>query len=301
MKSSGILVVGSANMDLVVRCERLPYPGETLLGSDFQTIPGGKGANQAVAIAKLGGDVSFLGKLGHDAFGHELHNSLIGCGVRTDLVSFTREAPSGIAAITVDGSGQNTIVVSPGANSLVRATDVERAASGFSVHLAQLEVPTSCLQPLGKEALFILNPAPARALPNDLIRRVEILTPNEQELQLLTGIEPSNSSRLERAADRLLARGVKEVVVTLGPGGCFWKNAEASLRIEGRSVKAVDATAAGDCFNGALALFLYQGRPIELAIRLANAAAAISTTRSGAQPSMPISAELEQFAPELFF
>ncbi len=298
--SPRILVVGSSNTDMVVRVERVPRAGETVLGGSFLTAGGGKGANQAVAAAKAGGQVTFLGRVGRDVYGDEARARLRGYGIETKFVGRDEKEPSGVALILVAGNGENSIAVAAGANGKLSAADVREAKAAFvgaGVMVAQLEVPL----PAVREAVRLaraqgvrvsLNPAPARVLPDALLRQVAVLTPNETEAELLTGIAVRNAATARRAAEALLARGVGAVIVTLGARGALLATRDGARLIAGFRMKAVDTTAAGDTFNGALAVAWAEGQSLEEAVRFANAAAAISVTRKGAQPSVPERAEI---------
>jgi ribokinase len=304
MAEGKVLVVGSANMDLVVHTPRFPAAGETLLGGRFETFPGGKGANQAVAIGKLGGSVDFLAKLGSDAFGDALLASLTDAGVDTKLLLRTDGHPSGVAVITVDEGGQNTIVVAPGSNMNLSPEEVEAATyGGYAIYLAQLEVPIESVAALAAarpaDAPFVLNPAPARALSDDLLSRTTYLTPNQSETQFLTGQFPTDDASCLAAAAPLLDRGVENVIITLGAHGSFLANQRGGRHFPTLNVRAVDTTAAGDAFNGALAHFLAQGREIKNAIPLANCAGALAATKPGAQAGMPTWDEFLYAASEL--
>lgn len=303
MKRSGILVVGSANMDMVVTTRRFPSPGETVFGHSFNMYPGGKGANQAVAAAMLGGRVHFIGKMGRDIFRQKLCAAMRRSGVVLDGVSVDHSAPTGIALITVDHSGQNQIVVLSGSNMVLMPRDVDRERRLFAragVLLTQLEIPLAAVRKAIHHAkqhglTVILNPAPARRLSRLLLRNVDYLTPNETELQVLADARVTNVRSAERAARRLLEQGVGSVLVTLGAQGCLLVGAGTVRLFPARPVRPVDTTAAGDTFNGALAFGLAEGRSVDDAIRLANDAAAFSVTRRGAQSSMPSMAELLAF------
>ncbi|HZW03832.1 MAG TPA: ribokinase [Anaerolineaceae bacterium] len=295
-----ILVVGSLNMDLVVRTPHHPALGETVLGSRFETIPGGKGANQAVAAARLDGRVAMVGRVGGDAFGQALTDNLARNQVDAAQVQRDPQAASGVALITVSADGQNTIVVAMGANAELAPEDlpVERFA-GAQILLLQLETPLPTVLRAAQLArehgmTVILNPAPAQPLPEELYRLIDYLVPNQTELALLAGGEPA----IDRAVEKLSGRGVKHIVVTLGEDGCLLAGPETHLRIPAFQVRAVDTVAAGDAFLGALAVALGEGRCLEEAARWGNAAGAIAVTRPGAQPSLPDRAELEQFLEE---
>jgi ribokinase len=295
-----ILVVGSANMDLVVSCDRFPQPGETLFAHTFATYPGGKGANQAVAGARLGGRVLFLGKMGRDAFQKELERSLVQNGVCLDYLLTDPEAPTGVALITVDGQGQNEILVASGSNMKLTPAELEANRSLFaeaSVVLLQLEVPVETVAraiELARQegATVVLNPAPAQPLPASLLAGVDLLTPNETEAAVLTGLDVQDEASAEAAARHLLDLGVGTVIITLGARGALLVTPERAQRFPALRVQAVDTTAAGDAFNGALALALAQDAPWEAAVPFANAVAAFAVTRRGAQPSMPTLDEL---------
>ena len=303
MKKQGILVVGSANMDLVASAARFPAPGETVLGAGFGIYPGGKGANQAVCAAKLGGDVLFLGKIGDDLFGEKLSRGLKENGVRLDRLLVAGDAPTGTALIAVDGNGENEIIVVPGSNMELLPADVRRARPAFDavrVLLLQLEIPLATVTAAAeiahaRGAVVVLNPAPARPLPPKLLALVDYLTPNETELGQLSGLPVTGIPAAVRAARALLARGVKNVVVTLGEQGALFVDGTSSRRFPARRVNPVDTTGAGDAFNGALALAIADGRPVGDAIPFANAAAALSVTRRGAQSSMPTMREVRRF------
>lgn len=286
-----LTVVGSANLDLVVRTESFPCPGETVRGLEFATYPGGKGANQAVAAGKLGFGVRFVGKLGRDGFADVLRSSLTEAGC--DLARLgTGQEPTGNAVITVDGAGQNTIVVTAGANGELTAEDVQDLGDGWA--LVQLEIPLPTVRAvIERVGPTILNPAPAQDLPDDLLRQVAILTPNETEAAALTGVLPADPASDRAAAEALLRRGVRAVVLTLGARGAYLLDAEGEFRVEAPKVTPVDTTAAGDAFNGALAGFLASGLSIREAMPWACRVASISVTRRGAQTSMPTRAELE--------
>ncbi|MEW6511951.1 MAG: ribokinase [Bacteroidota bacterium] len=303
MDRNGVLVVGSANMDMVVKTRRFPEPGETVFGDHFGMFPGGKGANQAVCCAKLGGNVYFIGKMGNDILREKLARSMKSDGVRLEHVSVDPSESTGIAMITVDGRGQNEIVVVSGSNMKLLPADIDRETSIFSaakIVLLQLEIPLRTVIRTAELArrravTVILNPAPARPLPGRLLKMVDYLTPNETELEQLSGLPVRGIRSVERAAQLLIRRGVKNVLVTLGPKGCLLVNDTATKLFPGRQVRAVDTTAAGDAFNGALAFSLASGESLMEAIPFANAVAAFSVTRMGAQSSMPTMRELESF------
>lgn len=301
MRSEGVLVVGSANMDLVVVTERFPNPGETVLGKHFDMFPGGKGANQAVACARLGGKTVFLGKMGKDNFKDLLIESMGGNGVLLDHLLIDGEKGTGTALITVDGKGENEIIVISGSNMCLGAEEVAAQISLFQrarVVLTQLEIPLPTVLKTAElakqnEAIFILNPAPANTLPRELLALTDFLTPNETELELLSGKRVTDLSSAANAARELVAQGVKNVVVTMGEQGALLVNKDGDRHYPARKVVAVDTTAAGDAFNGAMAFSLAEGRSIEKAIELANAVAGIAVTKMGAQSSLPKLCDVE--------
>lgn len=302
-----VAVVGSANMDLVATMERVPAPGETVGGTRFDTFPGGKGANQAVSVARLGGDCVFLGKVGRDAFGDRLLDSMSAAGVRTDLVGRVNDESTGIAVILVDRSGENRIVVVKGANGRLCSSDVDAAADAIAsagALLVQLEIPFEAVQRAVEiahraGARVILDPAPMPSdpLPDSLLARVDIITPNQLEASALTGLaRVETESDAQLAGLRLLEKGVGTAVVKLGAGGAVVvAPGREPVRIHGHKVTAVDTTAAGDTFAGALAVAAVEGLDPVHGVEFANAAAAISVQRLGAQSSMPTRAEVEAF------
>lgn len=303
--SSGILVVGSSNIDMVVKTSHLPGPGQTVLGGDFFMNGGGKGANQAVAAARLNpkGQVRFLTKLGSDSLGSQTREQLTKEGIDPRYILTDPAAPSGVALITVDHKGENCIVVAPGANANLSEKDIETASEAIdtaAIILVQLEIPLNTVTALVETATkhnkpVILNPAPARPLPDDLLGKITIITPNETEAELLTGIPVTDSETATRAAQALKARGIHTVIITLGKNGVLLHNDTATIHLPAPKVEVVDTTAAGDVFNGALAVALAAGNPLEAAARFANHAAALSTTRLGAQSSAPTKQEVETF------
>jgi ribokinase len=306
-----LAVVGSLNMDFVVSVDRLPAPGETVLGRDFRTIPGGKGANQACAAGRLGAagvDVRMIGRVGYDVFADHLKASLSAAGVDTSAVFATRSQATGVALIWVDRAGQNSIVVASGANHALAAADVEamrRVFHGAKLALFQLESPLDTVAAalaLAREEglLTVLDPAPAHRLAPALLALVDLLTPNESEALLLLG-RPAARVTLAQApelARALLLMGSRAVVLKLGDQGCFYADGREQIHVPAFAVEARDATAAGDVFNGALAVALAEGRGMEAALRFACAAAALSVTRPGAQSSIPTRAETESFLAE---
>jgi ribokinase len=298
-----IVVVGSINIDLVAASERIPAPGETISGKTFHTFFGGKGANQAVAIARLGHPVCMVGKVGDDVFGAELNQALQAAGVDTRPVQKIPGA-SGVALINTDAHGENSIVVVPGANGEVLPTDIDRHAGLLrtaGMILTQLEIPFETVEYLAEFASthgipLMLDPAPARELPESLLRRVSWITPNETEIAQLLAETISDEGQL---AERLAVLGAENVLLKLGGRGVVLKEGRNTPRlISGFSVDAVDTTGAGDAFNGAFAVAFLSGKPPRESAEFANAAAAISVTRPGAQASMPVRSEVETFLRE---
>jgi ribokinase len=302
-----IIVVGSINLDLVVGADRIPQVGETIIGTRFNTFFGGKGANQAVAAAKLGYPVAIVGNVGSDAFGKQLRHGLKDAGVDTAYVN-TVDGPSGVALITTGGRGENNIVVVPGANGELTPKLLEKAATVLEragYLLAQLEIPLETVEYLAQFAErgdipLMLDPAPARELPETLLRRLTWITPNETETEeLLRTKHDGGEQGFEAAAERLLDCGVRNVLLKLGCRGCLVAQAHlAKERVPAFSVNAVDTTAAGDAFNAGFAVGLMRGFTAARSAVFASAVAAISVTRSGAQPSMPTLAEVHAFLSE---
>lgn len=296
-----VVVVGSSNTDMILRVAHVPRPGETILGGEFSTAPGGKGANQAVAAARAGGRVAFVARLGSDLLGDAALAGFRREGLALSHVYRDTAQPSGVALIFVGSDGENSIGVAGGANQRLSVRDIGRARGLISrarVLLLQLETPLKTVQAaarMGREAgvEVILNPAPACALPDSLLRDVSMLTPNETEATLLSGLTVNDPASAARAAQILLHRGVRTVIVTLGARGALVATSEGSRMIPGFQVKAVDTTAAGDVFSGALAVRLAEGGTLFEAVRFAHAAAALSVTRHGAQPSIPVRAKIE--------
>jgi len=297
-----IIVFGSINMDLVVRTPKLPVPGETLTGHDFYTAPGGKGANQAVAAARLGASASMVGRVGNDVFADELLDSLRQNSVDVSTVDVDGGNPSGVAVIAVDDRSENSIIVVPGANGAVGSADIkrlERALVGARVLLLQLEIPLEVVLAAAQAAWtrsvqVILDPAPAQDLPAEIYQYVSFLTPNEVEAGALVGFVVNSVERAKEAAGILLGRGAKNVIVKMGKTGAFWSDGNEAEFFPAYQVKAIDTVAAGDAFNGALAVALAGGSEVRQAIRWGMAAGALSTTKKGAQPSMPDRAAVEK-------
>lgn len=295
-----IIVVGSSNTDMVIKAPKFPVPGETLLGGTFFMFPGGKGANQAVSAARLGGHVNFIARVGSDIFGDQALQQFKKEGIKTEYIISDPKNPSGVALITLDAKGENTIVVAQGANGALTPEDVNKAEKEFEnagIILMQLETPLETIRSavalasrFGKKV--ILNPAPAQPLPEDLFKGIFIITPNESETETLLGIKISDLNSIEKAAQKLYSLGVKNVVITLGAEGAYLFNSAGGRHIPTRKVTPVDTTAAGDVFNGALAVTIAEGNSLDQAVEFANRAAALSVTRMGAQSSAPYRSEL---------
>ena len=285
---------------MVIKADHFPAPGETIMGGEFFMFPGGKGANQAVAAARLGGNVTFIAKVGNDIFGEHTLQKFREEKINTQFIISDKENPSGVALITVDKKGENTIVVAPGSNGTLSPIDILNADKEFEqadIVLMQLEIPLNTVQHAAKHANYyhkkiILNPAPARQLPDELLDGLFILTPNESEAEILLGVKISNIKSVEAAAKKLYEKGVVNVVVTLGAEGAYIYNADGGRLIPTSKVKPVDTTAAGDVFSGALAVAISEDKTLDEAVAFANQAASISVTKMGAQSSAPYRKEL---------
>lgn len=297
---SRIIVIGSSGTDMVIKSKKLPAPGETILGGTFLMNPGGKGANQAVAAARLNGNVTFITKTGNDIFGAKALQLFNNENIDTRFIIKDEENPSGVALINVDDNGENCIVVASGSNATLTANDISDEVfktNPSDLFLMQLEIPVGTVEFVAQRAVskgnrVILNPAPAHKLSGDLLGCLFLITPNETEAELLTGIKVTDAISAEKAALSLRETGVQNVIITMGGSGAYLLTSAISKMIPVVPVKAVDTTAAGDVFNGALAVAISEGKDIENAVNFANRAAAISVTRMGAQASAPYRNEL---------
>ena len=297
-----ICVIGSLNMDLVVNVDTMPKPGQTIIGSNFKEVPGGKGANQAVAMARLNGNVSMIGKVGEDGFGQTLINSLKNDKVDTTYIQ-TSKGATGVALITVDKNAQNSIVVSPGANFEVKEDDIDNnieAIKNSDIVVLQLETPLNTIKYALNKAkelnkYTILNPAPAVKLDDEIIKNVDLLTPNETELEIISGVSIETEEDIQKAAQIMIEKRVKELIVTLGSKGSLYINKEKSMFKKAYKVEAVDTTAAGDSYTGALAVALSQDKNIEDAMDFASKVGALSVLKEGAQSSLPTLEDVKNF------
>lgn len=297
-----VVVIGSCNMDMTVSCHHLPIPGQTILGDGFHTNPGGKGANQAVAAAKLGAKTQLVARIGNGMFVPRFMESYERVGLGHDFVTRDPDTPSGTALIFVDHEGENMIVVAPGANQKLTSDDVDAALSvieNAKVMILQLEVPLETVMhaaTLAKKygTTVILNPAPVRKLPKELLEKVDIMVANEVEIMILSGARDVDVSTAAQACKPILEQGVGKVITTLGKDGAVITSGDGAAKVRGFKVNAIDTTSAGDTFVGALAWGLTEGKPIEEAVHFANAAAALTCTKIGAQQAMPTREEVEE-------
>jgi ribokinase len=303
MNPASIVVVGSTNTDMVIKASHLPQPGETILGGTFFMSAGGKGANQAVAAARLGGSILFICKTGYDIFGKQSVELFKKEVIDISCILRDKHDPSGVALITVDDHGENCIVVAPGANAALSSNDIDgvkEKIENASLVLMQLEIPIETVEYVtnitwSKGIKLILNPAPAAKLNDDLLKRISIITPNQKEAEVLTGIEVKDEISAKQAAIFLHDKGIETVIITMGALGAFMLHEDRFRMIHGHKVNVVDTTAAGDVFSGALAVALSEGKNIEDASAFACRAAAISVTRLGAQASALHRKEVENF------
>lgn len=296
-----IIIVGSCNTDMVIKTDRIPVPGETIIGGTFFMNPGGKGANQAVAVARLGGLSTFVAKTGNDMFGKQSIELYQSENVNTDFVFSDPKNPSGVALITVDGHGENCIVVASGANASLLPKDIDHARSAIETAdylLMQLEVPMETIEYSAdiaskKGVKIVLNPAPAAFLPQSLIEKLYLITPNKTEAEMLTGIKVTGIESAKKAAKAISDKGVENVIITLGAKGSLVKEKDKYYQVDAYEVETVDTTAAGDTFNGALCVALSEGKELKEAVEFAAKAAALSVTRMGAQSSIPYRKEVD--------
>lgn len=300
MERKKIFVVGSCNTDMVIKSDRLPIPGETVIGGTFLMNPGGKGANQAVAAARLGGLVTFITKTGNDVFGRQSLENFNSEGINTDLILSDPKSPSGVALIMVNSNGENCIMVASGSNGNLTPKDLEKFKNQIGdadFILMQLEIPIETVEYVvelasEKNIPVILNPAPARSLSEKLLKGLYLITPNETEAEILSGIKVTNYEKAKEAADIISEKGVANVVITMGELGAFVKEGSTYTLIEAIKVTAVDTTAAGDCFNGTLSVGLSEGKSITESVKLAVKAAGLCVQKMGAQSSLPYKKEL---------
>ncbi len=298
-----IIVIGSSNTDMIVKVKNIPRPGETVLGTEFLTVPGGKGANQAVAAARTGGNVSFIACVGNDTFGQQAIEQYKKHNIDTTNIKTIENVASGIALINVAQSGENSISVAPGANARLMPEHIEACEQEIKqakVVLLQLEIPVQTVKTAIDIAhkhgvKIILNPAPAQLIDDETLKKVDFFTPNETEIELFYQKEIKSTSDLKYAAGRFIQKGTKNVLITLGKEGVFAFSPDINQIIPSYSVNTVDTTAAGDVFNGALAVAVCEGTPLRKAIRFANAAAALTVTKMGAQSSIPDRQEITEF------
>jgi ribokinase len=303
MDKPNIVVVGSSNTDMIIKMDKIPAPGETVLGGEFTIAAGGKGANQAVAAARAGGQVGFVACVGDDMFGEQALEGFAKDRIDTEYVFKDKQQPSGCALIFVDKEGENSIAVASGANARLTPKHIDLARDKIissEILIMQLETPLDTVKHTAQLASdngipVILDPAPAQPLDDDLLKHISILTPNESEAELLTGIQVEDENSADKAASALLAKGVNTVLITLGFRGTFIATENTREMTTSFKVTAVDSTAAGDVFNGALAVSLSEKTPLPDAVSFANAAAALSVTKLGAQPSAPLRKEIEEF------
>ncbi len=306
MQAKKIVVVGSCNTDMVIKADRLPVPGETILGGTFFMNPGGKGANQAVAAARMGGQVTLISKTGNDVFGKQSVMLYKSENIKTDFIFSDPNQPSGVALITVDSNGENCIVVASGANASLSPADINKARTEIEssdLVLMQLEIPLETVEFVAEMAnkkgiKVILNPAPARALSELLLKNLYIIIPNKTEAEILSGIKVTDVESAQRAADIISAKGVDIVVITLGAQGALIKEHDTYHFVEAFRVDTLDTTAAGDAFCGSFCVGLSEGKPILESVQLAAKAAALTVTRMGAQGSIPFRSELASLNPE---
>lgn len=295
-----IVVVGSLNMDLVLRCDRIPKVGETVIGNSFDMIPGGKGANQAVALARLGSDVKMIGKVGQDEFAKTLVSSLEESGVDTSYLLISNTQRTGVAGISVDGNGKNSIIVAPGANHDITLEEIERLdplISSAEMIVLQNEVPPQInsyiLKKYGNKGCIVWNPAPAIPIEEEYLRYIDFLIPNEHEIRLISSKFPKDMESYDAYIDHYISKGVKHIIITLGEEGCIFASGEVRKYYSAYEVAAVDTTAAGDTFVGGFCCEYTRTGKIDASIDFAMRAASIAVTRYGAQPSIPYRKEVK--------
>lgn len=301
MNNKKIVIIGSSNTDMVIKSERIPQPGETILGGTFFMNPGGKGANQAVAVSRLGGQVMFITKMGNDLFGRQSIELYANEGIGTNYVFSDNKKPSGVALIMVDSKGENCIMVASGANSSLSTKDINKAKAiieNASIILMQMEIPVETIDYVvqlasKKDIKVILNPAPAGPLPDELLNSLHIITPNKTEAEMLSGVKVTGWKSAKKAADIISAKGVDIVIITLGALGALIKEGKTYHNIPAEIVEAIDTTAAGDVFNGALCVAIAEGMSVVDAAKFACKASSIAVTRMGAQSSIPYRKELD--------
>ena len=301
--AKNILVLGSSNVDLILRIPRFHHPGETIQGENLVTVFGGKGANQAIASKRLGGKVIFITKLGNDPYGKSYHRYLVENGLHQKYLLKNNKLSTGIALIELVPNGENRIIVSPGANGSLSVKDLKRISPPWKeikVFVTQFEIPIETVKmglKMAKKhgAVTLLNPSPPVRLPSNILSLVDFIVPNEWEAQSLTGIKWKGSQEIRKMAKKLLDIGIKNVAITLGPKGLFFKNRNEEFWMDAFRVNVIDTTAAGDAFLGALASGLSENKPIREALKFANGAGALATTKLGAQPSLPLRKELDRF------
>lgn len=297
-----ITVIGSSNTDMICRVPSIPRPGETLMGTDFFTVQGGKGANQAVAAARAGGDVTFIACVGNDAFGQQAIEAYQKDGINTSCIQKIDGVATGVALINVADTGENSISVAPGANACLSPEEVEKYRDiilGSDIVLMQLEIPIETVFHVARMAHaanipVVLNPAPAREIDKEIMKLLTLVTPNEHEASLLSGVWPEARDEKESASE-IQKQGVKSLIVTTGSKGAYYLDGNNKGIVEGIKVTAIDTTAAGDTFNGYLVVEMAKGKSLAEAIWVANKAAAISVTKMGAQPSIPFIQEIKNF------
>lgn len=296
-----IIVIGSSNIDMMVKTPHLPAPGETILGGEFFMNQGGKGANQAVAVKRLGGNLIFVAKLGNDILGQQSVDYFKKEGIDTKYITLDENSASGVALISVDDHAENSIVVASGANMLLNEQDVDKVVEEMcegDILLMQLEIPIQTVEYAARKAFekgvkVVLNPAPARSLPKELLRYLFMITPNRIEAEMLTGIKIVNDADAERVAKGISAMGVQNIIVTLGSKGCLVREGDTSYCVDAFKVEPVDTTAAGDTFNGALCVGLAEGMNLRQSAVMASKASSVAVTRMGAQSSIPHRKELD--------